>query len=157
MTDHSKIIAQIHQCNDPKKLRQWRENALNKDAKDVADAAFRQLISIVPSEKPGTVEHDFWQTINAFECVWTEERGKTTRLVRTRQKVKRVGVIKTLEDWALDTKKTDGFKKLLEYGMPEYTGEAIVLRHPDEFSQDVRDAAKRRLDKAGVDPNDYSG
>lgn len=156
MTDHDKIIAQIYQCRDPQRLRNWLQNARDKNADDVADAAFRQLISIVPDEEPGTVGHDFWQTINAFEQTLADERGRTTRLQRTRQKVARVGVIQTLTDWALSTKKTEGFDMLLERGMPEYTGEAIVLRHPDHFDQAVRDAARARLDEAGVDPAAYA-
>ena len=48
--------------------------------KRLADLAFRRLIAILPQEQPGTIEHDFWQTIHAFEHALTEERGKTTRL-----------------------------------------------------------------------------
>jgi hypothetical protein len=81
----------------------------------------------------------------------TEERGKTTRLARTRQKVARVGVLKTLEDWALKSDETDGFKMLLERKMPEFTGEAIVLRHSGRFSPQVVIAARQRLETAGVD------
>ena len=54
------------------------------------------------------------QTIHAFEHILSEERGKTTRLARTRQKVARVGVVQTLQDWATSAKSTDGFTMLLE-------------------------------------------
>jgi hypothetical protein len=107
----------------------------------------------VPSEQPGTVEHDFWQTIQAFEFILSDERGKTTRLSRTRQKVSRVGVVQTLKDWALDQKQTQGFDMLIERGMPELTGEAVILRHLDKFEADVRAAARGRLVRAGVDVN----
>ena len=117
----------------------------------IADAAFRRLISVLPKEKPGTVEHDFWQTIYAFEHVLSEERGKTTRLARTRQKVTRVGEVQTLKDWALSSKSTDGFTMLLERNMPELTGEAIVLRHANQFGAEVLAAANMRLVQAGVD------
>ena len=153
MSDNTKIIESISKCTDPDKLRTWIKNARDQNASDVADAAFRQLISIVPSEQRGTVEHDFWQTVHAFEHTLLEERGKTTRLSRTRQKVSRVGVVQTLKDWALDKKKTEGFEMLLERGMPELTGEAIILRHPDKFNANVQAAARERLRKAGVDVN----
>lgn len=149
--DKDKILKMISECDDPKKLRTWIENARNKDNEEIAQAAFRRLISLVPSEQPGTVEHDFWQTIHAFEYALTEERERTTRLTRTRQKINRVGIIETLKDWALGDKETDGFKMLLERGMPELTGEAIVLRHPEKFSTDVQAAARQRLVEAGVD------
>jgi hypothetical protein len=151
MTDNSKAIELISKCDDPKKLRIWIKNAHDKGAGDVADAAFRQLIGIVPSEKPGTVEHDFWRTVHAFEFALTEERDRTTRLNRTRQKIGRVGVVQTLTDWALDKKKTKGFEMPLERGMPELTGEAIILRHSDKFDATIQNAARERLSNEGVD------
>ena len=151
MTDASKVLIAISKCDDPDRLRTFIKNAKTRNENGIVDTAFRRLISLVPSEESGTVEHDFWQTVNAFEFTFSEERGKTTRLSRTRQKVSRVGVIETLKDWALSDKKTDGFEMLLERGMPELTGEAIVLRHPDKFDQNVRDAARARLVDAGVD------
>lgn len=141
----------VSSCDDPNKLRTIIENARKRGADALADAAFHKLVSILPSEKPGTVEHDFWRTIHSFEHVLTEENGRTTRLSRTRQKVQRVGVVQTLIDWALDTKQTDGFRMLLERDMPELTGEAIVLRHPSRFEAAVVSAARAKLEASGVD------
>jgi hypothetical protein len=101
LKDHTKVLALIESCENPEKLRMWITNARKKGEASVADAAFRRLIALLPKEKPGTVEHDFWQTIFAFEYALSEERGRTTRLARTRQKVARVGEIQTLRDWAL--------------------------------------------------------
>ena len=149
--DHSKIMAFIATCEDGAKLRQLIKNARAQKNAMVEGAAFRRLIALVPSAAPGSVEHDFWQTIHAFEEALTEERGRTTRLARTRQKVQRVGVVRTLMDWALSVKETEGFAMLLERKMPELTGEAIVLRHPAHFDDDVRAAARARLVRAKVD------
>lgn len=151
MIDHSNILTFIAQCDDVGKLKTLIKNARARNATDVADAAFRKLISLVPSELPGTAEHDFWQTIHAFEHILTEERGRTTRLARTRQKAARVGVMQTLIDWALSDKETEGFKMLLERNMPELTGEAIVLRHSDRFEPNVVSAARNRLSDAQVE------
>lgn len=150
---HEKMILLIADCSDPEKLRSWIRNARDKNEPAVAEAAFRQLIAVLPKEKPGTIEYDFWQTIHAFEHVLSDERGKTTRLSRTRQKVARVGEIQTLKDWALSAKSTGGFAMLLERNMPELTGEAIVLRHAAHFSADVVAAARHRLAQAEVDTN----
>ena len=102
------------------------------------------------------MEYDFWRTVHSFEHVLTEENSRTTRLSRTRQKVQRVGVVQTLVDWALDTKRTDGFRMLLERDMPELTGEAIVLRHPSRFEVAVISAARARLEASGVDADAVS-
>ncbi len=151
--DHKKILAFVAACDDPGKLGSLVRNARAQGAAAVADAAFRKLVALVPAEQPGTVEHDFWQTVQAFEFSLSEERGKTTRLSRTRQKVAKVGVVQTLRDWAAGSQEAAGFKMLLERGMPEFTGEAITLRHPEHFEPHTLEAARQRLTVAGVDPN----
>ena len=147
--DESRMLTFVASCDDPEKLRTIEENARKRGADALADAAFRGRVSVLPSERPGTVEHDFWRSVHALEAVLTEERGRTTRLSGTRQKVGRVGVHRTLADWA--RKKTSGFDMLLERDMPELLGEAVVLRHPDEFESNVLDAARNRLEASGVD------
>jgi hypothetical protein len=153
MPNHSKLFEFIAKCSEPEKLRSLIVNARQRSEKSVEEAAFRKLISIIPSEKPGTVEHHLWQTIIAFEEILSGERAKTTRLTRTRQKVARVGVVQTLVDWALSDKSTEGFDMLLARGMPELTGEAIVLMHQQHFGSSVLDAARKRLETANVDVN----
>ncbi len=150
MVNNAAMLVSISKCDDPEMLRSWITNARKKGDQEIIAAAFRRLISIVPNEKPGSVEHDFWQMVNAFEFALREERGKTVRLSRTRQKVKRDGVIETLKDWATKANETSGFKMLIDLGMPEYTGEAIVLRHPEKFDSETIAAAQRRLAGAGV-------
>jgi len=150
MFDNSKILAFIAKCDDAKELKKLILNARKKGESLVVETAFRRLISLVPSERPGSVEFDFWRSINAFEYLLTDERGKTTLLSRTRQKVKRVGEVQTLTDWALSNTQSDGFTMLLERQMPELTGEAIILRHPRSFKPNILAAAKRRLEEAGV-------
>jgi len=146
-----KILAFVDRCENPSDLESLIRNATKLGNTVVAEAAFRRRISLVPAERPGTVEHDFWQTVQAFEFSLSEERGKTTRLSRTRQKVAKVGVVETLRDWAAGAQETAGFKILLERGMPEFTGEAITLRHPEHFEPKTLEAARQRLTVAGVD------
>ncbi|MEP4380326.1 MAG: hypothetical protein ABJ215_00245 [Alphaproteobacteria bacterium] len=148
MLDHSKILKHIQSTSDQKSLKTIIKNAREQGAAEVEEAAFRKLISIVPEAEPGTVEHDFWTTVHAFEFALSEERGRTTKLTRTRQKVTRVGVMDTLEDWAFG-KQTTGFDMLVERGMPELTGEAIVVRHSSKFSDEVVAAARQRLAAVG--------
>lgn len=151
MADHSKVLAFIAKCDDADSLKTFVKRARDRGDSAVADAAFRRLIALVPSEVPGTVEYDFWRMIHAFEFLLTEENERTTRLSRTRQKVDRVGVVQTLKDWALGDKDTIGFKILIDRGMAELTGEAIVIRHPQQFAPEVVIAAGQRLIQAGVD------
>lgn len=150
MTNEDKMIEFVATCSDEFQLRALIENAKKKGAVNLEVAAFRRLVSIRAEEEPGTLEHDFWQSIHALELALSEERKKTTRLARTRQKIDRDGILKTVESLALRPKEAEGFKMLIEKRMPELTAEAVVLRHQDRFSTEVVAAAHRRLELVGV-------
>ena len=47
---------------------------------------------------------------------------------------------------------TNGFKLLVEKGLPEYTGEYLVLRYSTRFPADVVELAKGRLLEYGIAP-----
>lgn len=149
--NEARAVETINATTDPAKLRQIGENARRLGSRTVEDAAIRRLVAILPADPPGTIEHDFWQTIHTFEEVLGKERGRTTRLSRTRQKVAKVGVLKVLEDFATSATPADGFQMLIDRGLAELTGEAVVLRHPDGFAAGVVDAARTRLAGAGIE------
>ncbi len=151
------IIARVNSCDDPAKLRTYRKNAKRLGYPEVERAAFVRLTEILPQEKPGTLEHSFWQVVHTFEELLSEERGRRTPLARTRQKVRRVGEKQTLIDWCLSPSETQGFEMLAERNMLGMSGEAIVLRHKDEFAVDVIAAAKARLEAAGFDVASLAG
>jgi hypothetical protein len=150
-TTDTKILAFVGRCDNAGELESLIKNATKLGNATVAEAAFRKRISLIADASPGTVEHDFWQTVHAFEYALTAERGKNTRLSRTRLKVAKVGVVQTLRDWDAGSQETEGFRMLLERGMPEFTGEAITLRHPEHFEAQTLEAARERLTVAGVD------
>jgi len=147
----TKILAFIERCENPAELESLIRNATGLGNMVVAEKAFRKRISLVPVETPGTMEHDFWQTVHAFEYALSAERGRTVKLSRTRQKVADVGVAQTLRNWAPGSQEAAGFQMLLARGMPEFTGEATTLRHPEHFEPQILEAARERLTKAGVD------
>lgn len=155
MTDPAveRALKNIENSTDPKSLRQLAANARKKGVPIVARAADLRLYEILPSEKPGSFEHDVWRSIHALEGTLTNERGKTTRLGRTRQKIARVGEFETVKDLIVGTKKpSEGFTMLIERQMPQLTFEAVALRHPDRFDQVTLDATSERLNTVNVDP-----
>jgi hypothetical protein len=135
---------------DEEKLKNWMANAKRLGREDVFQAAFRQLCRVDGRYIDDPLGADFATVMRALEQALTDERGKTTRLSRTRQKLKRVGVRQTLADLALKTKPSDGFFKLLEFGMGDMSAEALIIRHGHEFEPDVIEAARRRLSEYGV-------
>jgi len=152
MTDpqQKRALDFIASCVDAAKLSQMAENARIRGASDVQRAALLQLYSILPSAKPGTLEHDVWQSIYALEGALKEERGRTILLARTRQKITRDGELKTVADLVAG-KESSGFHMLIERDMPELTFEAVALRHAGRFTGLVLDAARKRLRDVGVE------
>jgi hypothetical protein len=142
-------LAFIESCDDATKLRQLAVNAASKGVSEVERSARLRLYAILPSEQPGTLEYDVWQSIYCLEDTLGLERGKTTRLSRTRQKIARDGEQKTVADLVLGTP-SDGFSMLIERRMPELTFEAVAIKHSDRFDEEVISAAKARLIKAGI-------
>ncbi len=149
MTDPAveRALRIIENSSDRRGLKQLAENARKKGELALAHAADLRLYDILPSEKPGSFEHDVWRSIHALEGTLTNERGKTTRLGRTRQKIARVGELMTVKDLISATKKpSEGFAMLIQRQMPELTFEAVALRHPDRFDKATLDAAHERLE-----------
>ena len=140
--------------NDPLLLRNLLENASKKgDATLVLDCQVR-LAEIEGAKYSSQLEREFWTAVRAAEELKSADKGKTVRLTRTRQKADRVGIRQCLIDWSVSSGTTDGFKTLVAGGKAELTGEAIVIRHADEFEESVVTAAKDKLIKNGVEVSD---
>ena len=139
-----RALERIAQCNDPKDLRRMADNAKSAGKDEVREAALRRLYAVSPAAQPGTLEHDVWQSIFALEGALSEERGKTTLLARTRQKIARDGEITTVAD-LVRKPPSEGYRMLIDRGWPELTFEAVALRHRECFDGSVLEAAQRRL------------
>lgn len=154
MTDKGDLtrraLARIASCSDPIALRKMADNAAASGNEAVREAALRRLYAVSPDAEPGTLEHDVWQSIFALEGSLTEEKGKTTRLGRTRQKIKRDGELLTVSTLVLKSA-SKGYKMLLDRGWPHLTFEAVALRHSDRFDKPVLDAATKRLRDSGAE------
>lgn len=150
-SDRARVLDNIERCDDPNRLRRFMANARKRGATDVYDAAFERLIAVQPSAQVGTIAHDVWRTIYAFEELLKEERGKTVRLSRTRQKIQRVGETRTVVDLVLKATPSDGFKMLRERNMLELSFESLVVARAPHFPSNVADAARARLTEHGFD------
>ncbi len=150
MSKHQKLIEIITTCSDSLKLRNWIKNAHREGAVEVEEAARRRLIEVEASKNIDDTSDplfvEFWKSISALELALSEEKGKTIRLARTRQKIARVGVQKTLNDLALQVKPSEGYFLLRDRGMLDLSAEAVVLRFPGRFDENVCKAARSRLD-----------
>lgn len=158
MTDgkiEKRMLEFISNCDDPEKLRQIAQNAGEQGVSEVHRAAKLKLFEVLPAEKPGTLEYEVWKAIHALEDALSEERGKTIRLARTRQKIQRENELICVRDLA-GGKETEGFNMLADRDMLHLSFEAVALRYPDKFDDKILETSRKRLIEAGYDPSERS-
>ena len=146
----ARALALIADCDDPEKLRRIAANARRLGEDEIDRAASLKLYTVLPSAEPGTLEHDVWRSIHALEGALKDERGRTTLLGRTRQKIARDGELRTVAD-LVRGKTSDGFRMLMDREMVDHTFEAVALRHRALFEDEVVLAASDRLLAFGAD------
>ena len=142
--------AQIARLSDPKALQSLMGNARRLGREDVYWKAFRRLCSLEGMSYDDPLEREFYDVLNAYEGLLTEKNGRTTKATRTRQKLANKGVEQCLIDWALGAT-TDGFRLLVDKGLPELTAEYLVIKYETRFPGNAVDAARKRLGEYGVE------
>lgn len=135
----------ISDYTDQAALRTLMHNAKRLKRDDVWQQAFRRLCELEGLNQTDPIHRDFYATLRAYEELLTQKNGRTTRASRTRQKLRSKGVVQCLEDWATNSAPTEGFELLVISGMPELTGEHLVIKYADRFSKEAVAAAKARL------------
>lgn len=92
--------------------------------------------------------------VHTVEEIRRDGGRKVWRMQRMRPKIEREGERAALEYCA--THPTNGFQEVIDYGLPEFTAEAILLSFPEAFtSEESRALARAHLVSAGIDPSLY--
>ncbi len=139
----------VSSYTDPAALRTLMENAKRLGRKDIWREAFRRLCALEAAGQTQPLDRDFHETLAAYEQLLSEKNGRTTRAGRTRLKLKSKGAVECLRDWATSKDAPEEFTLLVAAGLPEMTGEQLVVRYPDRFAPEVVAAATARLASAG--------
>lgn len=129
------------------------QRARDRKLPDVYNAAFKrfcELAGAANDDPSDPLVRDFYETLAAYEQLLTEKNARNTPATRTRQKVNNKGVYQSLIEWTRGKKETEGFKLLIEKGLPEYTGEYLVIRYASRFPEDVVLKAQDRLAANGI-------
>lgn len=146
----------VSRLSNVKDAQAYLDNVKRLGRDDLYAAAFRRLCELSGQNHDDPLDLDFWRAIAAAEEVLREQRGKTVRLARTREKIKRVGVRQTVEDLALKKQPSDGFQILTNAGLGDLTAEYLVLKHAERFTAEAKSCARQRLLDAGVSPPNAS-
>ncbi len=101
-----------------------------------------QSVNIAPDQAPAEVLERVAQGISFLNA-----RG--IPLTRTKQMLKRHGVIETIHRITSDAKPSKNLEILAQTNHLHLSAEAIVLDHPDLFSEKVSILAKMKLEKVG--------
>jgi hypothetical protein len=133
--------------NDPTAVSQLLANAQRLDAHDLVLACKRRLFELAGMNYSDPIERRLWQAVAAYEEALRKKHGRAQQASYTRRKIKAKGAIQTLTDWALDPKVTPGFEALIAEGLPEFTGEYVVLEHAEHFPAEAVAAARLKLDR----------
>jgi len=129
------------------------ERARARNLPEVYNAVFKrfcELTGAANDDPSDPLIADFYKTLAAYEQLLTEKNERNTAASRTRQKISNKGVHQSLIEWTRGKSETNGFKLLVEKGLPEYTGEYLVVRYADRFPADVVNLATERLQMHGI-------
>ena len=95
----------------------------------------QRIFELAGGDGNSEIENRLFQALAAYEEILLEKHGKAVKANYTKRKIRDKGVIKTLTDWALDTKVTPGFEALVSQGLEDFTGEKIVIVFANAISK----------------------
>ena len=128
--------------------------ALNVQARlpDLARAARRRAVELRAAAHGATsaAEREALEAVYAYERVLSHKRGKKIRASRTWQMIKRYGIVDAVERAVSRSDDPAGYMTLVEMGMQDLSFEAVVVRHPEVFSEEAVSCSADRLRKWGT-------
>ncbi len=91
------------------------------------------------------VEQECIEAIFAYEQQLTRKNGRKTRATYTWQMVKRHGIVEATERAVGRESTVEGYQTLTSMGLKDFAFEAVILRHPDVFSDEGVVRSKERM------------
>ena len=137
----------IQRLDTLKKCENFAKNATERGRPDLAKEARQRAVEIRAEEHSAqsAAEKEALQAVYAYEDLLTRKNGRTTRASRTWQMINRHGIIEAVERAVKRDVVTQGYTMLAEMGLEEHAFEAVILRHPELFSQEAADISRKRL------------
>lgn len=120
-----------------------------EDHPDLALQATRRSVELLAERKGAKTEteRDALRAVYAYEAVRTKIDGKKFRASRTWPMIDRHGIIGAVERLVKRKEDTAGYRALAKMNLMDYSFEAVVLRHPDQFSEEASKHCGARLAK----------
>ncbi|TFZ03387.1 hypothetical protein EZ242_05760 [Ramlibacter rhizophilus] len=146
MDPHIARLKTVEDCSN------FEVNALARGESALALAARRRAVQL-RAEALGAasdLERECLEAVYAYEEVLSAERGRRQPASRTWQMIKRHGIVAAVERIVTNRADSSGFNALARMHLLDLAFEAVVLRHPENFSEAAVRLSRERLDASGV-------
>ena len=139
----------IRKIDSPDRCEIFAKNARAKGRDDLAKEALLRAVELRAVQHGATseAEKEALQAVYAYEETLRAKNGKRTRANRTWQMINRHGIIESVNRAVCRPTETQGYRMLAEMGLADFAFEAVILRHPNVFSEDAVQVSKERLDQ----------
>ncbi|MGA2408015.1 MAG: hypothetical protein ABSF81_14860 [Bacteroidales bacterium] len=120
-----------------------------KKCNELAREAQRRAIELraLTHGNKSIVETELLKALYAYEEVLSKKNKKRTRASRTWQMITRYGIIEAAQRAVNRKIEAMGYKVLVEMGLQDLTFEAVIIRFPESFSQQIVKLARSRLEE----------
>ncbi len=138
----------IQKLKTPEECKQLAINVRDRNP-ELARQARRRAIELRAASHglKSVVELELLKAVYAYEEVLFEKNKRRTRATYTWRMIERRGIIPAAERAVIKKTETKGYKELVAMGLQDLTFEAVIVRHPEKFRQEVVSCAKERLEE----------
>lgn len=137
----------VEKLKTPKECETFAVNARAAGREDLAQEARRRSIELRAKSygANSTVEEQCLEAVYAYEEVLSAKQGRRVSASRTWQMIKRHGVLKAVDKVVSRPDDAAGYTALIEMGLEKFAFEAVVVRHPNEFTFEAVERSKMRV------------
>ncbi|MCX5831875.1 MAG: hypothetical protein NT140_08315 [Deltaproteobacteria bacterium] len=138
----------IQELKTPAVCLQLAKNVRDNNP-DLAQKARRRAVELraISHGSNSGVELELFKSVYAYEEFLYEKHKKHLRAAYTWRMIKNDGIIRAAEKAVNRKIDPAGYKALVKMGMHDLTFEAVIIRHPDAFNEEVVSRAKARLEE----------
>lgn len=99
----------------------------------------------------GEIERECLEAMYAYEWTLFRKNGRRQRASSLRREIKKVGIIRAVDNAISKDRATAGYQALVAEGMQEMLFERVIVKHPLEFTAAAVEKSKQRLKALGVE------
>lgn len=137
----------VAKLKTPHECETFAENAHERNAPQLAEEARQRAVQL-RAETHGAkteVERECLEAVYAYKEVLSAQKGKRQRAGRTWPMIQEHGILPAVERIVLKRTESVGYTALAEMGLKEFAFEAVILRHPEQFSAEAVARSRERL------------